>query len=416
MARTGFTDMIGTVLRSAGQKRPKGVDAAFSIADLRRMAEKRLPKGPFGYMDGAAEDEVALRRNRAGFDDYRLVGHTLKDVSEVDLSHTILGTPSSLPIFCSPTGFGRLFHHEGERAVARAAERAGLIYTLSTLATVSPEDVAAVADGPRWFQLYVWKDRSITTDIIQRVKASGFETLVLTVDTPVAGRRERDYRNGFTIPPTVGLRTLLDGARKPSWWYGFMTTEPLDFAVVSRYTPGGTGPGGVMGYINSQFDQTLSWDDAAAIKEEWAKDGTNRRMVIKGVQCVEDARMCAELGMDAVMLSNHGGRQLDHAVAPIDLLPEVLDAVGGQTSIILDGGIRRGTDILKALALGADACSIGRAYLYGLGAGGEKGVTRAFQMLEAELRVAMTLAGCRSVKEIDASVVRPAPGRTHPRP
>jgi L-lactate dehydrogenase (cytochrome) len=403
MARTGFTDMIGQVLKSAGQRRPRGVDAAFSISDLRRLAERRLPRGPFGYMDGAAEDEVALRRNSEGFGDYSLVGHTLRDVSEIDTTHTILGTPSSLPILLSPTGFGRLFHHEGERASSRAAASAGLIFTLSTLGTVSIEDVAAVSDGPKWFQLYVWKDRSIASDLIARAKASGYETLVLTVDTPVAGRRERDYRNGFTIPPTVGLKTLLDGARKPSWWYGFMTTEPLDFAVVSRYTPGGTGPGGVMGYINSQFDQTLSWDDAAAIKQEWGG-----RMVIKGVQCVEDARMCAEIGMDGVMLSNHGGRQLDHAVAPIDLLPEVLEAVGGQTSVIVDGGIRRGTDILKALALGADACAIGRSYLYGLGAGGEKGVARAIELLAYELKVAMTLAGARSVKEIDSSMIRRA--------
>ncbi|HEX4905665.1 MAG TPA: alpha-hydroxy acid oxidase [Acidimicrobiales bacterium] len=406
MARTGFTDMIGQVLKSAGQRRPRGVDAAFSIGDLRRLAEKRLPRGPFGYMDGAAEDEVALRRNSEGFADYRLVGHTLRDVSEIDTSHTILGTPSSLPILMSPTGFGRLFHHEGERASARAAEQAGIIFTLSTLGTVSIEDVASVARGPRWFQLYVWKDRSIASDLIQRAKDSGYETLVLTVDTPVAGRRERDYRNGFTIPPTVGLKTLLDGARKPSWWYGFMTTEPLDFAVVSRYTPGGTGPGGVMGYINSQFDQTLSWDDAAQLREEWAKGSSDRKFVIKGVQCVEDARRCVEIGADAVMLSNHGGRQLDHAVAPIDLLPEVLDEVGGQIATIVDGGIRRGTDILKALALGADACSIGRAYLYGLGAGGERGVARAIELLAYELKVAMTLAGCRSVKEIDSSVVR----------
>ena len=405
MARTGFTDMIGQVLKSAGQRRPRGVDAAFSIGDLRRLAERRLPRGPFGYMDGAAEDEVALRRNSEGFADYRLVGHTLRDVSEIDTSHTILGTPSSLPILMSPTGFGRLFHHEGERASARAAERAGIIFTLSTLGTVSIEDVAAVANGPRWFQLYVWKDRSIASDLIQRAKDAGYETLVLTVDTPVAGRRERDYRNGFTIPPTVGLKTLLDGARKPSWWYGFMTTEPLDFAVVSRYTPGGTGPGGVMGYINSQFDQTLSWDDAAQLREEWGG-----KFVIKGVQCVEDARRCVEIGADAVMLSNHGGRQLDHAVAPIDLLPEVLDEVGGQIATIVDGGIRRGTDILKALALGADACSIGRAYLYGLGAGGERGVARAIELLAYELKVAMTLAGCRSVKEIDSSVVRKISG------
>ena len=405
MARSGFSDMIGQVLKSAGQRRPRGVDAAFSISDLRRLAERRLPKGPFGYMDGAAEDEVALRRNSDGFGDYRLVGHTLRDVSEIDTTHTILGTPSSLPILCSPTGFGRLFHHEGERAVARAAERAGLIYTLSTLATVSPENIAEVANGPRWFQLYVWKDRAITTDILERARASGFDTLVLTVDTPVAGRRERDYRNGFTIPPTVGLRTLLDGARKPSWWYGFMSTEPLDFAVVSRYTPGGTGPGGVMGYINAQFDQTLSWDDAAAIREQWGS-----RFVIKGVQCVEDAQRCVEIGADAVMLSNHGGRQLDHAVSPIDLLPEVVDAVGGQITTIVDGGIRRGTDILKALALGADACSIGRAYLYGLGAGGERGVARAFELLAYELKVAMTLAGCRSIKEVDGTVVRKIAG------
>jgi len=405
--------MVSTVLRSAGQRRPRGVERAYCIADLRRMAKRRLPRGPFDYMDGAAEDEVALRRNSAGFADYRVVGHTLRDVSEIDTSHTILGTPSALPILCSPTGFGRLFHHDGERAVARAAAEAGLIYTLSTLGTVSIEDVAAAApSGHRWFQLYVWKDRAIASDLIARARSSGYETLVLTVDTPVAGRRERDYRNGFTIPPTVGLKTLLDGARKPSWWYGFMTTEPLDFAVVSRYTPGGTGPGGVMGYINSQFDQTLSWDDAAAIRDEWAErpsEGGTPRFVIKGVQCVEDARMAAEIGADGIMLSNHGGRQLDHAVAPIDLLPEVVDAVGGRTEVIVDGGIRRGTDILKALALGADACSIGRAYLFGLGAGGQAGVTRAFQMLEAELRVAMTLAGCRTTKEIDSAAIRRSP-------
>lgn len=414
MARTGFTDMISTVLRSAGQARPKGVDRAYCIADLRRMARRRLPNGPFDYMDGAAEDERALRRNAEGFADYRIVGHTLRDVSAIDTSHTILGTPSSLPILCSPTGFGRLFHHEGERAVVRAAQEMGLIYTLSTLGTVSIEDVAAAGPAAhKWFQLYVWKDRSIASDLIARAKASGYETLVLTVDTPVAGRRERDYRNGFTIPPTVGLRTLLDGARKPAWWYGFMSTEPLDFAVVSRYTPGGTGPGGVMGYINSQFDQTLSWDDAAAIGEEWTRaerpsERGARKFVIKGVQCVEDARLSAEIGADGIMLSNHGGRQLDHAVAPIDLLPEVVEEVGGRTSVIVDGGIRRGTDILKALALGADACSVGRAYLFGLGAGGQRGVERAFQMLEAELRVAMTLAGCRTVKEIDAAAIRPA--------
>lgn len=413
MARSGFTDMISTVIKSAGSKRPKGVAAAHSIDDLRRMAEKRLPKGPFGYMDGGAEDEVALRRNHDAFADWRIVGRTLRDVSEIDTSHTILGTQSTLPILLSPTGFGRLFHHEGERAAAKAAEKAGLIYTLSTLGTVSIEDVAAAANGPRWFQLYVWKDRSIASDLIARAKASGYETLVLTVDTPVAGRRERDYRNGFTIPPSVGLKTLLDGARKPSWWYGFMTTEPLDFAVVSRYTPGGTGPGGVMGYINSQFDQTLSWDDAAAIKEEWTRSERPserglRRFVIKGVQCVEDAQRCAEIGADGVMLSNHGGRQLDHAIAPFDLLPEVMDHVGGRIEVIVDGGIRRGTDILKAMAMGASACSIGRAYLYGLGAGGEKGVLRAIELLANELRVAMTLAGCRSIKEIDSSVIRPS--------
>lgn len=408
MARTGFTDMVGTVIRSVGERGPKGVDRAHSIDDLRRMTKRRLPRGPFDYMDGAAEDERSLARNSEGFADWRIVGRGLRDVSEIDLSHTILGTPSALPILCSPTGFGRLFHHDGERAVARAAEAAGLIYTLSTLGTQSIEDVAASASGPRWFQLYVWKDRAIASDLIARAKASGYETLVLTIDTAVAGRRERDYRNGFTIPPTVGLKTLVDGALRPSWWWGFLTDDPLEFKVVSRYTPGGTGPGGVMGYINSQFDQTLSWDDAARIREEWVSGGSgaSRKFVVKGVQCVEDARLSVEIGADGVMLSNHGGRQLDHAVAPIDLLPEAVDAVGGQTSIILDGGVRRGTDILKALALGADACSIGRAYLYGLGAGGEAGVRRAFQLLEGELRVAMTLAGCRSIKEIDTNAVR----------
>ena len=230
-----------------------------------------------------------------------------------------------------------------------------------------------------------------------------------TLNSSGSSVRNPHHHDGRSAPstsvlrPTVGLKTLVDGARRPSWWWGFLTDDPLEFKVVSRYTPGGTGPGGVMGYINSQFDQTLSWDDAARIREQWGG-----KFVIKGVQCVDDARASVEIGADAIMLSNHGGRQLDHAVSPIDLLPDAVDAVGGKTSIILDGGIRRGTDILKALALGADACSIGRAYLYGLGAGGEAGVRRAFQLLEGELRVAMTLAGVRSVKEIDASVVRAA--------
>nr|MDA8046731.1 alpha-hydroxy acid oxidase [Actinomycetota bacterium] len=350
---------------------------AACVADLRRLARRRLPGGVFDYIDGGAEDERTLAANVEAFARVGYRPRVLRGVGAADAASTLLGQPVAYPLVLAPTGFTRIAHPQGELAVARAAERAGLPYTLSTLGTRSIEEVRAVSGGRLWFQVYAWRDRGLLKEMIDRAAASDYEALVLTVDTAVLGRRERDVRRGFSLPPQIGPRTVVDGALHPGWTLDFVTSEPIRFAnVTGRSVGDGTSPVTLSEYINSQFDPGLSWSDV-----EWLRASWDRAVVIKGIQSVEDARLAADAGVDAIALSNHGGRQLDGAPAPFDLVAPVADAIGGRTQIICDGGVRRGSDILKAVAAGADACMAGRAYLYGLGAGGERGVERVLEWL-----------------------------------
>ena len=372
-----------------------------SIADLRRAAKRRLPKAVFDYMDGAAEDEVTLYRNQADFGRYELLPRFLVDVENVDLSTRVLGADIDVPYILAPTGMSRLFHHSGELAVARAAQKARTMYSLSSVSTTSIEDVAEVSDGPKMLQLYVWRDRGILKDFIQRAKASGYTALCLTVDLPRAGQRERDLKNGFTVPPEIRLSNILDTLRRTDWLWGFLTSPRMTLENVREHAIAAENLFSVIDYTTAQFDPSLTWDDMAWMIREWGGP-----FAIKGILGVDDARRAVETGVSAVILSNHGGRQLDHAPSPISVLPEVADALGDRVEIILDGGIRRGTDVLKALSLGARAVMIGRAYLFGLGAGGEAGVDRALQLLSAEITRNMMLVGCTSVTELSGKFIR----------
>ncbi|WP_307849455.1 alpha-hydroxy acid oxidase [Qaidamihabitans albus] len=364
--------------------------AAHTIGDLRAIARRRTPRAVFDYTDGAAELEDSLRRARQAFRNIEFRPNVLRGVSDVDTSVEILGERSALPFAFAPTGFTRMMHHEGERAVARVAERAGIPYALSTMGTTSIEDVAGAAPaGRRWFQLYVWRDRAAGRDLMARAHEAGYDTLMLTVDTPVGGARMRDVRNGLTIPPALTLRTFLDGAMHPAWWMNLLSTEPLTFASLSRWD------GTAQELINEIFDPTLNYDDLAWVRECWPG-----RLVVKGIQNPGDARDVVKAGAEAVILSNHGGRQLDRAPTPLELLPATLDAVGGDAEVWLDTGILSGGDIVAAIAMGADACLVGRAYLYGLMAGGERGVQRAVDILRTEIVRTMQLLGVRSVGEL----------------
>jgi L-lactate dehydrogenase (cytochrome) len=374
---------------------------AASIDDLRTLARRRLPRGVFDYIDGAAEAEHTLAANADAFARRSFRPRVLRDVSDVDPSTTLLGRPLPLPLVLSPTGFGRIADPPGELAVARAAARAGLTYTLSTLATRSIEEVAAVSDGPRWFQVYVWRDRGLVAEMIRRAADAGYEAMLVTVDTAVLGKRERDVRRGFSLPPKIGLGTLLDGALHPGWTWDFVRAEPIRFAnVVARDVGDGSDAVSLADYVNSQFDPTLSWRDLDWMRTVW--DGP---LVVKGIQTVEDARLAADAGIDAIALSNHGGRQLDTAPTPLDLVEPVREAVGDDVAVLCDGGVRRGSDIVKAVALGATACMAGRAYLYGLGAGGERGVDKALSLLDADVRRTMALVGARTVADVTRDLV-----------
>ncbi|MBK8543625.1 MAG: alpha-hydroxy-acid oxidizing protein [Caulobacteraceae bacterium] len=364
---------------------PSSISRARNIADLRRMAREKLPRMVFDYIDGGADDEVTLARSVSRFRDIELVWDALADVAEIDTSTTIMGAPSASPFFISPTATSRLFHPRGgELAVARAAHAAGVPYACSTLASTSVEDIAAVNPGTKWFQVYVWRDRALVREMLGRAKAAGFGAILLTVDVPVGGNRERDGANDFTIPPKVTWRTATQALAAPGYLWDLMTTpeiRPANFVHMKI-------DGGLIGFINTQFDRTVTWDDARWLREAW--DG---KLAIKGIVTPEDAQRCVAIGADAVWVSNHGGRQLDTAPASIDTLPGIVDAVAGNAEIVLDGGVRRGSDIVKALALGANAVALGRAYLYGLGAGGERGVRRALEIMDSELRRTMALCG-----------------------
>ena len=370
--------------------------SAASVADLRATARRCLPRGVFDYIDGGAEDERTMAANAEAFARAVFRPRVLRDVGGVDPSTTVLGRRLPLPLVLAPTGFTRMAHPEGELAVARSAARAGLPYTLSTLATRSVEEVASVSNGPKWFQVYVWRDRSLVVELVHRAREAGYEALVLTVDNPVLGRRERDVRSGFTLPPKLGLGTLIDGALHPGWAWAFARAEPITFANVRHRDVGdGSTPVVLSDYINSQFDPGVEWADVEWLRSVW--DGP---LVLKGIQTVADAVLAAEAGVEAVVLSNHGGRQLDSAPATLDLVAPVADAVGDRVEVLCDGGVRRGSDIVKAVALGARACLIGRPYLYGLGAGGERGVDHVLDLLDTGMRRTMALLGSRTVSEL----------------
>jgi L-lactate dehydrogenase (cytochrome) len=378
---------------SATQRR---LGRAFTIADLRTIARGRVPRAVFDYTDGAAEAEISLRRARRLFRDLEFSPSVLQDVAHVDMTTSMLGRESALPFSFAPTGFTRLMNHEGERAVARVAASIGIPYALSTLGTTSIEDVATAAPTARkWFQLYVWRDRGAGEELMRRARDAGFEALMLTVDAPVSGMRLRDVRNGFSIPPTLTPKTVADIATHPAWWINLLTTRPLTFASLSSWDRT------IAELMDELFDPTMTMVDLEWVRRLWAGP-----LIIKGVQTVADAKRMADAGVEAVVLSNHGGRQLDRAPVPLRLVPDVVDAVGDRTEVWVDTGIMSGADIIAAIALGAKATMVGRAYLYGLMAGGERGVARAAEILTAEIRRTMKLLGVRSVSELGPQHVR----------
>jgi len=366
------------------------LDAALTIDDLRQIAKRRTPKAAFDYTDGSAEAELSLRRARQSFRDIEFHPAILRDVSEVDMSSTVLGGHTALPFGIAPTGFTRMMQSEGEIAGASAAGAAGIPFSLSTMGTSSIEDVAAAnPHGRNWFQLYMWKDRERSMALVDRAAASGFDTLLVTVDVPVAGARLRDKRNGFSIPPQLTLGTVINAIPRPEWWINFLTTEPLAFASIDRWS------GTVAELIDTMFDPTVTYEDLAWIKDQWPG-----KLVVKGIQTVDDAKRVTELGVDGLVLSNHGGRQLDRAPIPFHLLPEVVREVGNDTEVHLDTGIMSGADIVASIALGAKFTLIGRAYLYGLMAGGREGVDRTIGILSEQIARTMRLLGVTSLEEL----------------
>jgi L-lactate dehydrogenase (cytochrome) len=370
--------------------------------DFRAIARRRLPAPVFHYMDGGADDEVTLRRNVAAFDDYELLPSQLTDVSHIDLRSTLFGQAVDWPVMISPTGASKLFHAEGEPAVARAAAKFGMVYSLSTLGTTSIEDVANASSGPKMYQLYIFRDRGLTEEWITRSKASGYAALALTVDLPVPGNRERDLVQGFAMPPRSRLRQLLSFSRHPGWLYRALVRKDLDMVNITTSEAAARAvAAGVRSFIDDELERSLTWRDVEWLAERWSGP-----LVIKGVQTVADCRKAIDAGATAVMISNHGGRQLDSAPAPIDCIAAIADALRDRLEIICDGGIRRGNHVVKALALGANACSVGRGYLYALAAGGQSGVERAPGLLRAEVERTMALVGANAIIDLNPQFVQ----------
>ena len=373
-----------------------------NIADLRQLAKRRLPTPVFHYLDGGADDELTLANNTSAFNDYELLPTQLSDVSSIDLTSTLFGRTFDWPVMISPTGASKLFHSKGESAVVRAAEKFGMVYSLSTLATTTITEVAAVSDLPKMYQIYIFKDRALTAEFIERCKEAKYLALCLTVDTPVAGNRERDFVHGFSAPPRSRIRQVFSFARHPGWLYRALVRKDLEMVNITCSAAAAQNVKGDMRqFFEEQMERSLTWKDVEWLRERW--DGP---LVIKGIQTVEDCRRAADAGATAVMLSNHGGRQLDSAPAPVDCIEDVADALRDRLEIICDGGIRRGNHIVKALALGANACSVGRAYLYGLAAGGQEGTEHALGILREEFERTMALVGCNAVSKLGSSYVR----------
>lgn len=381
-------------------RRPRSLNDCHTVLDLRDLARRRLPGPVFDFLEGAAETETTAVRNTAAFDDVQLIPRALIDVSSINTSTQILGQSIKWPVFCSPTGASRLFHLDGELAVARAAASMGTIYSLATVSTYSIEEVAAVSSGPKIFQVYLYKDRDTTKALIERCRKAGYSALCLTVDVPAIGKRERDLRSGFTVPPRLSLGSLIKFAAHPAWVMGRLRKETLSMAnLVGRETSATSVPSQKLEV--GKMDASATWADVREIADQWGGP-----FALKGLMSADDARRAADSGVSAVIVSNHGGRQLDGAAASLEVLADIVHAVGDRVEVILDGGIRRGVHVLKALALGAKACSIGRPYLYGLSAAGEQGVAKALGILRAELELAMKLSGCKDLKSVDASLIR----------
>jgi L-lactate dehydrogenase (cytochrome)/glycolate oxidase len=376
--------------------RKRRLARALTIYDLRNIAKRRTPKAPFDYTEGAADSESSLNRARDAFEKLEFSPRILRNVKDIDLTVSMLGKRMSMPIGIAPTGFTRMMQTEGEYAGACAASDAGIPYTLSTMGTRSIEDVAKVApNGRNWFQLYMWKDRQRSMALVDRASKAGFDTLVLTVDVPVAGARLRDVRNGMTIPPSLSSKTILNAIPRPAWWLNFLTTDPLKFASLDSWN------GTVAELLDSMFDPTVTYEDLKWIRSQWQGN-----LVVKGIQNVDDAVKSVEAGADAIILSNHGGRQLDRAPVPFHLLPEVVKVIGTKAEVHIDTGIMHGADVIAAVATGAKFTWIGRAYLYGLMAGGKPGVDRSLEILKTQMVRTMKLLGARTLSELEPDHVR----------
>jgi len=373
-----------------------------NVMGFRPLAKRALPAPLFHYIDGGGDDEWTLRRNTEAFDDYELMPRYLIDVAEVDLKTKIFGTEISMPVFLSPTGMSRLFHHEKEYGAARAAAKFGTMYSLSTVGTTSIEDVGAATDGPKMFQIYVFRDKGLAREFIQRCKAAGFTSLCLTVDLPIAGNRERDIHWGMSMPPQLTARSIASFLMKYKWSMNLLKNPGFELANVASRAEALEGQDtSLMEYVNTELTPSVTWDDVGWMIEEWGGP-----FAIKGIQSPDDARRAVEVGATSIMISNHGGRQLDGVPAPIDCVAPIRDAIGDRLELIVDGGVRRGTHVLKALALGADACSFGRPYLYGLAAGGQAGVEHVLKLMRAELVRDMMMMGWGSIEEIQKSGIQ----------
>ena len=367
-----------------------------NINSFKHLAKKKLPSPIFNYIDGAADDEVTYRRNTKSFDDVDLVPNVLRGVEDVDLTTTVFGKKINLPIYCAPTAVQRLFHFEGEKAVAKAASKFGTMFGVSSLSTVSVEEIEKISDAPKMFQFYFHNDLALNQDLLERAKNAHFDVLALTVDTITGGNRERDLRTGFTIPPKLTIESMIEFALKPSWFFNHITSSPFELPHLQNYVKEGTNTVTSIGeYFSTMLDQNMSWKDAEQLNSKWGG-----QFALKGVMSVEDAKKAVDIGCSAIIVSNHGGRQLDGSRAPFDQLKEIVDSVGDKIDVICEGGIKRGTHVLKALSLGAKACSGGRMYLYALAAAGQKGVEKALSIMKNEIERDMKLMGCKKISDL----------------
>ena len=377
------------------------LDEAFSIEDLKNIARQNVPSVMFDYLQGGSEDELTLNWNRNAFEKYEFVPRVLRNVNDIDLSTEVQGVNLQIPIISAPTGMSRMFHHLGEKAAIRASHKAGAGYTLSTVSTTSIEDVAKESNGPLFFQIYAWHNKKMVSDFIERSRKENYDGLMLAVDLPTLGKRERDLKNGHGRPSVIRKKTAIAALSRPEWLYHFLTKPKWRMANMVDHLPHGADAMKVIDNVNAQFRADVDWKDAQEMMKLW-----QGKFMLKGIQSVDDAVKAAEIGASGIVISNHGGRQLDGAPAPLDLLPEVVKAVGSDIEVLMDGGIMRGSDVIKAIALGAKSVLIGKAYLYGLAAGGEAGVDKTYEILTDEMIRVMQLIGCKSISELDASYLK----------